>query len=321
MKKAILAIKQWIRFFVSVLTSREFAFCYCITGTVAQVSHTYFLVNSISSLEGGWRTVQATMLSIFISSSLLFFVAISDDEDSEAARRIHKAIVMFTFVEVVINVYYYARHIMIDPLVLGRQPNLVGYFDFGFAMMISVMIPITIKLYASHIRAKDWIIDIEHGKSALVSDDLKQDASDELPKKFWPEHNMDNERFPISLENMSPTFTPKWEPTDDEIDRVIKPLVEQFQLELVQLRESEPVVSDEMVAELVQKVLNDKMLHIDGQMTQAFERNSVKFLKQFENKVKNIMNRSFEDMNEKPAAAKPLVTPQSLENDETIEQI
>jgi hypothetical protein len=296
MKKAILGIKAAIRFVVAILTSREWAFMYCITGTVAQVSHTYFLVNSISSLEGGWRTVQATLLSIFISSSLLFFVAISDDEDSDAARRIHRAVTMFTFVEIVINVYYYARHIMIDPMALGKQPNLVGYFDFGFAMLISVMIPITIKLYASHIRAKDWIIDIEHDRSALVSDDLHKDPSDELPNKFWPEHgmgNMDNERFFKSNEELNV----RWEPSEENIETVLKPLVEQFQAELIELRMKEPVVDEAMANELVQKVLSEKVQHIDEQMNQAFERNSAQFLKQFENKVKNIMSKSFDELN------------------------
>ena len=300
MKKGILAFKSMIRFIVSIVTSREMAFCYCVTGTIAQVAHTYFLLQSISSLDGIWRTVQATLLSIFISSSLLYFVSISDDEDSDASRKIHKTITLFTVIEIVINTYYYTRHILIDPLVLNKDPHLTGYFDLVFALMIAVMIPITIKLYAGSIRAKDWLDDIEHEREATVSADLRKNSdyfSGGGTAMFVPEVDI----FKDSLAGMSDRLE-KLENydgpiTEDDIERVIKPLVDAFNVELQQLqRTNQTVIDEEMIAGLVQKVMSLKINSLDEKLAEAYERNSGLFLKQFENKVKQIMNKGLDNV-------------------------
>jgi hypothetical protein len=309
MKKGILAFKAMIRFIVSIVTSREFAFLYCLTGTIAQISHTYFLVQSISSLDGYWRIVQATMLSIFISSSLLYFVSIADDEDSEASRKVHRTITLFTVIEVVINVYYYTRHILIDPLVLSKDPNLTGYFDLAFALMISVMIPITIKLYASSIRAKDWIEDIEHGREATVSADLRENADYLMAGRRSADGSYetvpatDNKKWAGETYDPEPnaaTAVQRDEVTDDDIERVMKPLVEAFQNELLSLRKNETEVDEAMVASMVQKVLDEKVSTLDEKLTQAFERNSGLFIKQFDNKIKQIMNKGLTDIKTPP---------------------
>ena len=171
MKKFILNFKQTVRFIVAIITSREFAFIYCLLGTIGQIAHTYFLTESISSLQGGWRTTQAVMLSIFISSSLLYFTAIADDAETKESRKIHLAVTLFTIIEILINIYYYSRHLIIDQ-------ETYQIFDFIFAVLISCLIPVTIKLYSSHIRAKEWILDIEHDKQAFVSSDIKMEFTD-----------------------------------------------------------------------------------------------------------------------------------------------
>lgn len=283
MKNIILKIKAAIRFFVSVITSREWAFVYCVAGTVAQISHTYFLVNSISSLEGGWKTFQAVALSAFISSSLLFFVAISDNEDTDESRKIHRTVTLFTIIEIAINTYYYSRHILIDLLALNKQPNLVGYFDFAFALIISVMIPITIKLYASNIRAKEWIEDIEHGRDATVSTDLRGNMDDH---RFFAPPNGDE-----AIQYNGQHFRPDGYAvsiTDDEIERVTKPLIEAYNKELLALQKRDVEIDESIIKELVEKVLNEKMTLFDDQLSKAFQRNSDLFIKQFENKVKLI---------------------------------
>lgn len=143
--------KNIIRLIVSIFASREFAFIYCIIGTLAQTAHTYYLVESISSLEGWSKIFQAAGLSIFISSSLLFFTAIADnDENSPDYNRIHLGVNLFMIIEIIINVYYYASHLLIKTPV----PN---WIDFVFAVLVSCLIPITIKLYAGIIKAKEWL--------------------------------------------------------------------------------------------------------------------------------------------------------------------
>jgi hypothetical protein len=153
MKDSIENFKKSIRFIVVIFTSREFAFIYALIGTITQVAHTYFLTSSISSFTGGFRVFQATLLSIFISSSLMYFVAIIDNSDTKENRNNKLAVNIFAFVEILINLYYYSRHLLIDAVH-------VQIFDFIFAVLVSGFIPVTIKLYGSQIRAKEWIDDI-----------------------------------------------------------------------------------------------------------------------------------------------------------------
>lgn len=182
--------KRTIQFIVSIIISREFAFVYCVLGTIAQVAHTYFLTSSISSLDGSWKILQAVILSVFISSSLLYFVAIADKEGKrkydDSEEKIEQAIIVFTIIEILINTYYYTRHILLDAWNAGLEPN---YFDFGFACIIGVLIPWTIKMYSSHIKAKEWLLNfdvknntklIDENNNQINIDNINQLISDKV---------------------------------------------------------------------------------------------------------------------------------------------
>lgn len=263
MKNIILNFKQTIRFIVSIIISREFAVIYCILGTVAQVSHTYFLIESISSLAGTWRAVQATFISIFISSSLLYFVAIADDSDKsedgiKEYKRVNFAITLFTFIEIIINIYYYTRHLLIDQ----EQYQIL---DFVFAILVSCLIPITIKLYSSHIRAKDWILDIEHDKNAFVDSSIE---------KTLENHNEDNL-------------------TEEAILELIKPFIQTFESELEivkkQVNESShefETTDENKLNDLIASKLDDVKKDIDTQISSSFNKNQELYLNQFQNKIK-----------------------------------
>lgn len=263
MKNIILNFKQTIRFIVSIIISREFAVIYCILGTVAQVSHTYFLIESISSLAGTWRAVQATFISIFISSSLLYFVAIADDSDKsddgiKEYKRVNFAITLFTFIEIIINIYYYTRHLLIDQ----EQYQIL---DFVFAILVSCLIPITIKLYSSHIRAKDWILDIEHDKNAFVDSSIE---------KTLENHTEDNL-------------------TEEAILELIKPFIQTFESELEIVKKQVNDASHEFettdenkLNELIATKLDDVKKDIDTQISASFNKNQELYLNQFQNKIK-----------------------------------
>lgn len=263
MKNIILNFKQTIRFIVSIIISREFAVIYCILGTVAQVSHTYFLIESISSLAGTWRAVQATFISIFISSSLLYFVAIADDSDKsedgiKEYKRVNFAITLFTFIEIIINIYYYTRHLLIDQ----EQYQIL---DFVFAILVSCLIPITIKLYSSHIRAKDWILDIEHDKNAFVDSSIE---------KTLENHNEDNL-------------------TEEAILELIKPFIQTFESELEIVKKQVNDASHEFettdenkLNDLIASKLDDVKKDIDTQISASFNKNQELYLNQFQNKIK-----------------------------------
>lgn len=160
MKNFIVKFRLSVRFVVSIITSREFAFIYCCLGTIAQIAHTFYLIENISSLDGFWKTTQAFLLAFFISSSLLYFTAIATDEDSDESRKIHRTITLFTIIEILINLYYYTRSLIIT----SDNPS-NNIFDYIFAVLISCLIPVTIKLYSSHIRAKEWFDEFGDGSN------------------------------------------------------------------------------------------------------------------------------------------------------------
>lgn len=284
MKKFILNFKQGIRFTVSIIASREFAFVYCILGTIAQISHSYFLLNSISSLGGGWRTTQAIMLSIFISSSLLYFTAIADNDDTKESRKIHNAVTMFTIIEILINIYYYSRHLIID---------LVEYqiFDFVFAILISCLIPVTIKFYSSHIRAKEWIIAIEEGRDAVVGETVIQ----------VPVEIKDINDIKVVTEDIDSDGSAYKNPLSEDIstipeipinfDEVLQPFIETYQQEILTLKEEFTNSINPENNEKISEWFETKIQTLDNEISKSFEKNRDLFLAQFENKVKMIVKK------------------------------
>lgn len=165
-------MKKFIRFLVTNFASREFAFIYCIIGTLAQTSHTYYLIESISSLSGWGKQLQAIGLSVFISSSLLFFTAIADAEsESKEHKRIHFAVNLFMVIEILINSYYYVSHLLIKDS---------RVFDSIFALLVSCLIPVTIKLYAGVIQVRKWA-DVD-GESKTQRIDESVDVDETTPK-------------------------------------------------------------------------------------------------------------------------------------------
>lgn len=210
--------KNIIRFMVSIFASREFGFIYCIIGTLAQCAHTYYLVESVSSLNGFGKSFQAWGLSIFISSSLLFFTAIAQGKDeygnyeSESDKRIHLAVNLFMWIEIIINLYYYAAHLLLTNGIY--VPDNAHWFDFIFAIIISCMIPVTIKLYAGIIQAKEWL--------EMLS---KQDSS--IIENNYFNHELANNNL-VTKEDLADFKTQILEDVKTESNKVFEEGTEQF---------------------------------------------------------------------------------------------
>lgn len=234
----IAKFKTGIRFVVSIFASREFGFVYCLIGTLAQIAHTYFLVTNISSLTGGWKTAQAMAISVFISSSLLFFTAIASNDDSKDSRRIHLAVNLFMVIEILINFYYYSRHLLLD------NAN-VQIYDFVFGVLVACLIPVTIKLYAGLIQAKEWLEEFS-GKS-----------NESVPEK--------------------------------DLQSLIEKTVSE-QLSHIVLPEQE-YVSDEHIREIAKQLFTNVQDEIDERVAKSFQQNSEIFLRQFENKLRYIIDK------------------------------
>lgn len=246
--------KSSIRFFASLFASREFAVLYCIIGTIAEIAHMYYLTYSISALSGWFKVAQAVMLSAFISSSLLYFVLISDDRDTsngdelvrmriqKDSKRINLAINIFTFINIAINFYYYCRHLIIDSTEWQM-------FDFIFAILVSCLLPVTIKLYANGIHVKDW-----------VQDDSKQTEFSEL-----------------GIQGVLG-------PQKIDIDVIKQEITSEV------FKDSHEYITG-TVSEIINRKLDELKLPNKEQIRIAFEEHSQLFLKQFENKLKVLSDK------------------------------
>ena len=178
---SIFNFKLFVKKFVTTFSSREFAFLYALLGTIGQIFHTYYLIYSVSSFDGWLRTLQAIMLSIFISSALMYFVSIADkdDDDPKEFKRIMRAVNLFMYIEILINLYYYCNHLII------KSPEM-RIFDFVFGSMVSALIPISIKLFANSIKAKQWLREIEdkenkaQTRSTIKNDPLSDQLIDDI---------------------------------------------------------------------------------------------------------------------------------------------
>lgn len=225
-------MKKFIRFLVTNFASREFAFIYCIIGTLAQTSHTYYLIESISSLSGWGKQLQAIGLSVFISSSLLFFTAIADAEsESKEHKRIHFAVNLFMVIEILINSYYYVSHLLIKDS---------RVFDSIFALLVSCLIPVTIKLYAGVIQVRKWTVD-EELKTQRIDESV--DVVETTPKlettivpiETSTSDGVIKEEPPVAAQNKELA-----ESLNDALDKVLE-TPEQLQEQLLSGLDREPV--------------------------------------------------------------------------------
>lgn len=240
-KSFISKFKTGIRFVVSIFASREFGFIYCLIGTVAQIAHTYFLVMNISSLTGSWKNAQAMAISVFISSSLLFFTAIASNDDSKDSKRIHLAVNLFMIIEILINFYYYTRHLIIDS-------QEIQIFDFIFGVLVSCLIPVTIKLYAGLIQAREWLEEFKDEDSTNI---------DSVPEK--------------------------------EIEKIVDKIVEDKFSTIAEIPEQQ--ISEEKIKEIAKEYFDEIRDDIDSRVSDSFQKNSEIFLRQFEHKLRYIIEK------------------------------
>lgn len=291
MKSFIERFKSFIRFIVTIFASREFGFLYCLIGTFSQIAHTYFLTESISSFEGGFRTFQAMLISAFISSSLLYFVAIADNTEGKEGKRIHLAINIFAFIEIVINFYYYSRHLIID----SAQMQV---FDFIFAILVSCLIPITIKLYGGLIKAREWMTEISNKKTESKNEISKaiitqkfDNTDEELEQKIKETEKESEEKIEEKLVDLSDT--PKIENNDStlkeqyiqqQIELAINKRIDEFK-ELVKNQE----IPEDSINTIIDRKFESIKDLLTEQILEKFETKQEIFMRQFTNKCKAIV--------------------------------
>ena len=277
MKDFVLSFRKFVRFFTSIIASREFAMVYCVIGTLTQVTHTYYLAATVSSYTGLFQIFQALLLSVFISASLLYFVSIADsDAPEEERKRVNRAILLFTIMEMGINLYYYTRHLIID------APEM-RIFDFLFGAAISMLIPYTIKLYSNTIKAKEWF-DAEFAENTKEQQNLTDERLDTILDEFKAKV-LDKITELMSIQQ---ELSPDSDTTLDEFRIEIQNRLVAFEHELktTAIPGSQDIDIKAIEDNILQTVRDTYAKDIDAQYAKKQEL----FLVQFDNKCRQIMN-------------------------------
>lgn len=263
MKKFLIKFKKIVQFLVSIVASREFAFIYCVFGTIAQTAHTYYLLDGISSLDGGWKITQSIILSLFISSSLLYFTAISDSNDkSPAGKRVINAVMLFMWLEIIINLYYYSKHIVIETISKNQQPD---YYQLGFGVLIACIIPITIKLYSSQIRAKEWVdMDFSDDGEEKINSSVTTEIFENINLIASRQNTVDKKLDQILMDNESKS--------NENLDLGTNP--------------------KEYIDGQINEAISNNMSKINDEIEKSFNKQTDLFTKQFENKMKLMVSQS-----------------------------
>lgn len=277
MKNFLINFKKIIKFLVTIVASREFAFIYCLLGTLSQTAHTYYLLDGISSLTGWWKIIQTSLLAFFISSSLLYFTSISDSNDkSPSGKRVLNAVTLFMWLEIVINLYYYSKHIIIDT----NNYDTKNLFQLAFGVLIACIIPVTIKLYSSQIRAKEWLID---------EDEVKIMSGPVFDEEAFKESI--NKQIEDAIADMVTKSSDGDDIVNEKHEKTIVDLINIVDEKLNQLPDLgtnpkqylEDIINQKSAS--INTDLDNKISNIDETIKESFKTNSELFLKQFENKL------------------------------------
>ena len=298
----IYGFKLFIKKFVAVFSSREFAFIYCLLGTIGQIFHTYYLIYSVSSFDGWIRGLQAVLLSIFISSALMYFVSIADkdDPDKKEFKRIMMAVNLFMYIEILINLYYYCNHLII----ISSEMRI---FDFLFGSIVSALIPISIKLFANSIKAKLWIQEIETNEkresipiikndplSNQLIDNIFNELTNRIEKYIKGEFKTIDEYIKTTLkeklkgqnlENLIGNYSIDHELIKSDIESDIKQYVKEYIDKNIKLKNiSTKEISTEEIDKLYHKDIMDKI-------EELVNKNNGEFLKNIETKIETAIKQ------------------------------
>lgn len=166
--------------FAADLASRESGFIFALVGVFVQASHTWFISYELSSFTGFLRLAQAGLMAFFLSAALLYFTLKSSDEDTDIAKRYRTIVWWFAIIECVINLYYWAQHLVVEP-----WPN-AEWSKFIIAVPFSILLPFTLKAYSSEVRTDDFseeddeLVDPAFEDKIDISNEAYKDMIDDI---------------------------------------------------------------------------------------------------------------------------------------------
>ena len=188
---------------LNVVRSYKTAFILAILGVISQWYHIYQLTYEISNLEGNNRVIQAALMSIFLTGALLYFTlkagtVVIHEKDNKAEQTLNiqlrdkysNAIIWFASFDTWVNITYWMKTLIVKEVYIDKVWNftLLGHVDWFkviLALIFSVMLPQTLKLYGGETRHTDNKHDTTlalHDIEAEVG--LLKDIADSLQTKM-----------------------------------------------------------------------------------------------------------------------------------------
>ncbi len=126
-----------------------------IIGVFIQGFHTFFVALQTSSIQHTIFTpIYALLVSIFVSSGLLFFSLRAGSTKNELDRIKYQEISNnFRWFETFINLYYVLRRLIYLPLTVDNKEWLqLNYFDIVIGVAFSFALPYILSLYSGQIK-------------------------------------------------------------------------------------------------------------------------------------------------------------------------
>lgn len=138
-----------------LLSDSNYGLIIAIIGVIIQGFHTYFAAQQVSSIQHPVFTpIYAVLLSIFISSGLLFFTLRAGKANTSTEKYEYEDIAKsFRWFETIINIYYTMRKLVYMPVFInGESWYSVNYIDVFIGITFGFGIPYILYKYSGQIK-------------------------------------------------------------------------------------------------------------------------------------------------------------------------
>lgn len=126
-----------------------FAIFTIIIGVIAQAMHPYYNIYDSSTLIEPIKSIQAGMLSLFVTIGVVFFALRSGfQKDVKNKEKDVKVSYYFATFESVINLHYWTKEQIYDPYVTNSS---MLWYEWSILVIYSIAIPVIISLFAKRL--------------------------------------------------------------------------------------------------------------------------------------------------------------------------
>jgi hypothetical protein len=237
---------------------------------LVQGFHMFLAFSIVTPFEGGWNFLVSAFGAVFLSGALLYFVSRSSDDNPAAV----KAVTMFTALEIVLGLIFYADKLIYKPLMDGVAGSALQYPAIAMGVMLAIFIPVAIKTYASQVRALEPIDGEKHDLSKAdrlqISEDINKMIDERLKeysldyKTIYEEMDTIRNSMRTEFNNMYATIYDSITINKDILESEIRDLKEMVQDLMEKTTETEfTVIESTNTVEEIYKMVEERELVVN----------------------------------------------------------